>query len=105
MAEKHMAGSHLLGPFFCPASLSEEEDESSDASSSDVVALSSSSSLSDAPAQKREACSQQNNLRLLKLIGAAHSRIPIRYLKEAHRAKLASSAVSWQRAELHDDLG
>lgn len=80
IAEKHMAGYHLLGPFFCPASLSEEEDESSDASSADVVALSSSSSLSDAPAQKREACSQQINLCLLKLIGAAHSRMPIRYL-------------------------
>lgn len=46
---------HLLGPFFASASLSEEE-ESSDASSSDVVAFFSSSSLSDAPAQKRDAC-------------------------------------------------
>ena len=80
MAATDMAGSHLLGPFFCPASLSEEEDESSDASSSDVVALSSSSSLSEAPAQKREACSQQINIYLLELIDAAHSRIPIGYL-------------------------
>ena len=67
MAGNHCAGSYLLGPFFCPASLSEEEDESSDASSSDVVALSSSSSLSDAPAQKREACSQQIKVCLLEL--------------------------------------
>ncbi len=46
---------YLLGPFFS-VSLS-EEDESSVDSSSEVVFFSSSSSLSDAPAQKREACS------------------------------------------------
>ena len=67
MAGNHCAGSYLLGPFLAPASLSEEEEESSEASSSDVVALSSSSSLSDAPAQKREACSQQIRLCLLDL--------------------------------------
>lgn len=54
-------GSYLLGPFFCSFSLS-EEDESSVDSSSEVVPLSSSSSLSDAPAQKREACSVQTSV-------------------------------------------